>query len=152
MLYALLLTLHVLAAAAWVGGMACMHFAVRPAAVAALQPPQRAPFMAAALGRFFAGVAVSIGVILLSGVSMIAYRGGFAALHWSTHAMLAVGLLMVAVFGHVRFASYPRVQRAASAADWKAAALQLDSIRRLVALNLVLGTLTFAIALAGRTL
>lgn len=152
MLDALLLTLHVLAAAAWVGGMACMHFAVRPAAVAVLQPPQRVPFMAAALGRFFTGVAVSIGVILLSGVSMIVHGGGFAGLHWSTHAMLAAGLLMIAVFGHVRFASYPRVQRAAAAADWKAAALQLDSIRRLVAFNLVLGTLTFSIALAGRTL
>ncbi|MCM5678156.1 CopD family protein [Schlegelella sp. S2-27] len=152
MLYALLLVLHVLAAAAWVGGMACMHFAVRPAAVSALQPPQRVPFMMVVLSRFFTGVAASIGVLLVSGVSMIAYRGGFAAVHWSIHAMLAMGLLMIAVFGHVRFATYPRAQRAATAADWKAAAMQLDSIRRLVAFNLVLGTLTFAIALAGRTL
>ena len=47
-IYSFLIFLHVCAAAFWVGGMATMHFAVRPAAVALLQPPQRLPFMAAA--------------------------------------------------------------------------------------------------------
>lgn len=151
MLYpALLLVLHVLAATAWVGGMACMHFAVRPAAVALLQPPQRVPFLTAALGRFFAWVTASIVVILFTGILMMLHGGGFAGLHWRVHAMFALGLAMMAVFGHVRLATYPKMRKAAAAADWKAAAAQLDVIRRLVALNLGLGTLTFVVALGGR--
>ena len=58
-MYALFLFLHVLGTVVWVGGMVVMHFAVRPAAVALLAPPQRLPLMAAALQRFFALVTVS---------------------------------------------------------------------------------------------
>ncbi len=43
---AVLLFLHLASAAFWVGGMAVMHFAVRPAAVAVLEPPLRLPMLA----------------------------------------------------------------------------------------------------------
>jgi uncharacterized membrane protein len=148
--FALLLCLHLLAAALWVGGMAVMHFAVRPAAVATLEPPQRLAFMAATLARFFAWVGVAIVVLLASGLAMILMTGGFAAAHWSVHAMLAIGIVMMLIFGHIRFGPYPRLQRAVAALAWKDAAPQLNSIRRLVALNLALGTLVFVLAGAGR--
>lgn len=70
-LYALFLFLHVLGTVVWVGGMVVMHFAVRPAAVALLAPPQRLPLMAAALQRFFALVTVSALVVLISGLAML---------------------------------------------------------------------------------
>ncbi len=38
-----LLFLHLASAVFWVGGMAVMHFAVRPAAVSTLEPPKRLP-------------------------------------------------------------------------------------------------------------
>ena len=47
LLHAALLCLHALAAAFWVGGMAVITLAVRPAAVQTLEPPLRLAFLAA---------------------------------------------------------------------------------------------------------
>lgn len=152
MLHATLICLHVLAATVWVGGMAVMHFAVRPAAVQMLEPPLRLRFMAAALGRFFRSVTVAVLLLLGSGLALLALRGGFAAAHWSTHAMFGIGLLMMAVYGHIRMALFPRLQRALAAQDGPAAAGALNGIRLRVALNLALGTLVFVLALLGRAL
>lgn len=149
---ALLVLLHVLTAAAWVGGMAALHFAVRPAAALTLEPPQRLAFLSAALGRFFGLVTLAIALLLGSGFALIARGGGMATLHWSVHAMLALGLAMVAIFGHLHLAAHPRLQRAVGTADWPAAATALAAIRRLVAINLALGTLVFAVAIVGPAL
>lgn len=151
-LTALLLFLHLIAAAWWVGGMAVMHFAVRPSAVATLDPPLRLPFMAATLSRFFVGVSTAIGVLLASGLLMVWFAGGFAHVHWSVHAMLAIGLVMMALFLHLRFAPYPRLLRAVAAREWPVAAANLNVIRKLVAVNLVLGLIVFALAVLGRAL
>ncbi|GAA4336261.1 CopD family protein [Variovorax defluvii] len=150
--HALLLLLHLLAAAFWVGGMAVMHFAVRPSAVAVLEPPLRLPLMAQALSRFLAGVAVAIAVLLASGFGMVWLAGGFARVHWSVHAMLGIGLMMMALYLHIRFAPHPRLQRAVAAREWPVAAAQLNTIRKLVELNLVLGVVVFALAIVGRVL
>jgi uncharacterized membrane protein len=152
MTHALLLCLHLLAATVWVGGMAVMHFAVRPAAVQTLEPALRLPFMAAALGRFFAWVGAAIVVLLASGLALIFLAGGFAAAHWSVHAMFALGLLMMAIFGHIRFGPYRRLQRAVAAREWPKAAPLLNSIRQAVATNLGLGTAVFVLAVVGRAL
>jgi uncharacterized membrane protein len=151
MLHATLLCLHLLAATWWVGGMAVMHFAVRPAAVQTLEPPLRLPFMAVSLGRFFGGVSVAVPVLLASGLAMM-LGGGSGAAHWSVHMMFGVGLVMMAVYGHIRFAAYPRLQRAVAAREWPAAAAQLNAIRQRVALNLGLGTAVFVLAMVGRAL
>jgi uncharacterized membrane protein len=76
-----LLLFHLLAASFWVGGMAIMHSAVRPAAVATLEPPKRLGFMAGALSRFFVGVSVSIVVLLASGLWMVILAGDFSPVH-----------------------------------------------------------------------
>src|SRR6476469_823214 len=132
--------------------MAAMHAAVRPAAVETLEAPVRLGLMAAALRRFFAGVALAIVVLLVSGVTMVVLSGGLSRVHWSVHAMLGVGLVMVALFGHVRLAVYPRLRRALAEQAWPVAAASLDGIRRLVVVNLVLGTAVFVIAIVGRAL
>jgi uncharacterized membrane protein len=152
LLHATLLCLHLLAAALWVGGMAVMHFAVRPAAVQTLEPPSRLPFMAAALGRFFAWVSAAVVVLLASGLAMLLLGGGFAAAHWSVHAMFAIGLLMMAVYGHIRFAVFPRLQQAVAARSWPQAAAQLNVIRIRVVFNLMLGTAVFVLAVVARVL
>jgi uncharacterized membrane protein len=147
---AALLFLHLLAAAFWVGGMAAMHFSVRPAAVATLEPPQRLAFMASALSRFFMGVSIAIATSLASGLLLVWTLGGFGRVHWNVHAMFAVGLVMMALFLHVRFAPYPRLRRAIEAREWPVAAANLDAIRKLVAVNLALGVLVFALAIVGQ--
>lgn len=152
MTHALLICLHLLAAALWVGGMLTMHAAVRPAAVATLPPPQRLPFMAAALQRFLDLAAAAIAVLLASGALLIVQRGGFAALHVSAHAMTALGLVMTAVYLFIRLRPFALLRQAVAAAQWPVAAAALDRVRRLVLLNLVLGTGVFGIALVGRVL
>ncbi len=152
LLSAFLLCLHLLAASLWVGGMATMHFAVRPAAAVTLEPPLRLPFMTAALGRFFGWVSVAVLLLLATGFAMVGMAGGFARVHWSVHAMLALGLVMMALFGHLRFGAYPKLRRQVAAFDWAAAAVQLHSIRSLVVVNLALGVLVFIVAIVGRAL
>lgn len=164
-LYSFMLFLHVMAAVVWVGGMFLMHFAVRPSAVQLLDPPQRQPLLAAILGRFFFWVAISVAVVLASGLLMImglgaasgaiaagknAFAEGFRIAHVSVHLMFALGLAMMAVFAHIRFAPFRRLKRAVAAHDWPAGGRALDLIRLLVGLNLILGVLTIAVATIGR--
>jgi uncharacterized membrane protein len=149
-LLAFLLFLHVLAAAFWVGVMATLHFAVRPAAVATLQPPQRLPFMAGALARFLRGVDVALALLWASGLAMLMAQGGFKGAHWRVHAMLTLALVMTLVYGMVRGRAFPALRRAVAGQQWPDGAAALNTIRQLVVLNLVLGTLVFAVALVGR--
>ena len=144
----LLLCLHLLAAAFWVGGMATMHFAVRPGAVATLDPPLRLPLMAAVLTRFFGGVTIAIVVLWISGLSMVMLGGG--RMHWTVHAMLTLALVMTAVYLRIRLAPWPKLHTALAASDWPLAARQLDRIRHMVAMNLALGVAVFVVVLVGR--
>lgn len=166
-LYALMVFLHVLAVVVWVGGMFLMHYAVRPVAVAQLPPAQRLPLLAEVLGRFFRWVALSVIVVLATGVAMIfgigaaagaaeagkgAFGEGMRLAHASVHLMFGLGLLMSLVFAFIRWVPYPRLRAALAAQQLPAAAGHLDLIRRLVAVNLVLGVLTIAAATLGRAI
>jgi uncharacterized membrane protein len=163
--YAVLLFLHVLAVAIWVGGMFLMHFAVRPVAVAQLSPPQRLPLLADILGRFFNWVSIAVLLVLASGIAMIfdlgaaagaaaagksAFGEGMRLAHPSLHLMFGAGLLMSAIFAFVRLAPYVQLRKALAAQELPSAARSLDLIRKLVAFNLVLGILTIAVATVGR--
>src|SRR5512145_2106329 len=150
LLYTSMLLLHVLGVVVWVGGMFLMHVAVRPAAVELLQPPQRLLLLGAVLKRFFFWVAIAIVAVLASGLAMILEGGGFRNAHLSVHVMFAIGLAMMAIFLHIRFAPFKRLQSAVVAADWPAAARHLELVRLLVTTNLVLGILTIAVATIGR--
>lgn len=147
--WTLLLTLHLLAAVLWVGGMAFAHFALRPAAAALLAPPQRLPLLAATLGRFFRLLLVAVPLILASGLALL-LRVGMAGAPPTWHAMLLLGVVMALIFGFIVGRPYPQLRRAVAAADWPAAGAAMAVIRRWVAVNLVLGTLTVVVAVIGR--
>jgi uncharacterized membrane protein len=126
--------------------MAFMLLALRPAAVAVLQPPERVLLMAATMRRFFAMVGASIAVLLASGTPM--YTALFRATREATgqggvplgwNLMLGLGLLMMAIFGHLYFVGHARFQRAAAARDWPQAGRGATQIQRLVVTNFVLG-------------
>jgi uncharacterized membrane protein len=166
-LYAFLLFVHVLAMTVWVGGMFVMHFCVRPVTVAQLPPPQRQPLLAGVLQRFFNWVALAVLLVLASGLMMFiglgasagamargesAFLTGLRLAHPSIHLMFAIGVLMMLIFAHIRFAPFKRLQRAVAASDWPAGGKALDQIRVLVAVNLALGVLTIAVATLGRAL
>lgn len=145
MLYALLKTVHLLAVVLWVGGMLFAHFFLRPA-LAVLEPPQRLKLMREVLRRFFAAVLGASLLVLASGLWMIgrvaraAVQGGgsFAwPLDWIV--MTALGVLMLAIFGHIRFVLYRRFVVALDGGDAPAAAAALARIRTWVGTNLAIG-------------
>ena len=135
--------LHVLAAIAWLGGISFMLFALRPAAAEMLTPPQRLPLIAQTLQRFFKLVWVTIVVLLLSGLAMLLGVGmKNAPAGW--HAMLGIGLVMFALFGHLYFGPFRRLKHAVSAADWPEGGRRVGQIATLATVNLALGVLAIA--------
>jgi uncharacterized membrane protein len=142
--------LHVLGAVVWVGGMFFAYMALRPAAATLLEPPQRLPLWRETFRRFFFWVWLSVAAVLGSGLWMIALFGGFGAVGLHVHVMLALGVVMMLIFGHVYFSPYRRLTRLVAEKSWKPAGEALGQIRKLVALNLTLGLLTIAVGTAGR--
>jgi uncharacterized membrane protein len=138
---------HLLGVTVWVGGMVFAHFCLRTS-LAELTPQSRLPLMESALGKFFNWVTGSVVVILLSGGYMMTKVGDMHA-PWPIQAMAGTGILMMLLFGHLRFALFPRVQRAVQSQRWPDGAQAMTSIRRLVVVNLVLGVVTIYLAVIG---
>ncbi len=135
---------HLAAAIVWLGGMTFILGALRPVAVAQLQPPSRLPLMAGVLSRFFVAVWASIAVLLLSGVFMLVAVGmKNAPIGW--HLMLGIGLLMFAIFGHLYFGPWRRMKAAVAVGDWPEAGQRMAQIHPLVVANFVLGWLAVAL-------
>jgi uncharacterized membrane protein len=148
--FALLKTAHLLGVVLWVGGMLFAHFFLRPS-LAVLEPPLRLKLMRDVLRRFFAAVAVASLLVVASGFGMIhlaavGAAGGFAwPIDWI--AMTALGLLMLAIFGHIRFVLYRRFGAALDAADAPAAAAGLARLRAWVGANLAIGLILITLVL-----
>jgi uncharacterized membrane protein len=142
----LLVFLHLAAAVFWMGGMAFMVLALRPAAHAQLEPPQRLPLMVQVLRRFFVVVVASIAVLVASGVPLLLQvPGAQAPRGW--HVMAGLGLAMMLVFGHIFFAPWKRAQRAVAAQDWPEAGKRMNQIALLVKFNLGIGWIAIAAVL-----
>lgn len=145
----LLLFLHLAAAIFWMGGMGFVLLALRPAAHAQLQPPQRLTLMVQVLRRFFVLVIASIAVLLATGVPLLLQLPGAQAPRgW--HAMAGLGLLMVLVFGHIFFAPWRRMQGAVAAQQWPEGGKRVNQIALLVKLNFALGWIAIAAVMLWR--
>jgi uncharacterized membrane protein len=138
------LFLHLLAAMFWIGGMAFTLYIVRPAAIAALQQPQRVQLTSAVMGRFTRLVTIAVPVLLATGLHLIFAMGGFGAVRPAVHIMFGGALVMFAIFGYVAHGCYPKVRRHVEAQEWPAAGALLERIRKLVMANLALGVLIVA--------
>ena len=143
---ALMKFLHLAAAIVWLGGIAFMLFSLRPAAVALLAPPQRLPLITQVLRRFFVGVWLAVAVLLVTGLVMLLNVGmKNAPAGW--HAMLGIGLLMFALFGHLYFGPFRRLKLAVGASDWPEGGRRVGQIATLALVNLVLGVVAIAAVL-----
>ncbi|MCV2419593.1 CopD family protein [Paucibacter sp. DJ2R-2] len=153
MIYATLKTLHVLSIIVWIGGMVFAHFFLRPA-VAQLEAPLRLRLMHDVLGRFFQAVLVASLLTLASGVWMlgrvakqVVQSGGNFEMPLAWTVMAVLGVVMVAIFMHIRFALYKRFSRAVAVSEWAAAGAALAQIRTWVSVNLGLGVLVVLVTL-----
>jgi uncharacterized membrane protein len=137
------LALYLLCAVLWVGGMFFAYVVLRPSLVA-IEPPQRMLLHTQVFRRFFLVVWHAMPIAVLSGFAMIYGRyGGMAGVGWNVHAMLGLGLLMSAIFLFLVFGPYKRFRRTT---DRTRMAASMDSIRKLIGVNLVLGLVTVVIA------
>lgn len=131
-----LLTLHLLAAVAWVGGIFFAYMALRPASML-LDPPQRLALWAAAFGRFFPWVWGFVAVLLVSGHSLFLLTADAASA--GLLAMAGIGWVMSLLFAYLYFVLFANLKRAVAASDMPAAAQAMAGIRPVMATNLVLG-------------
>lgn len=146
----IVISLHVLSAIIWVGGMFFAHQVLRPAALQ-LDPKVRLPLWARTFARFFPWVWAAIIVLPLSGYWMIFTQlGGMRSLGMYVHIMQTLGLVMILIFLHVFFGPYRRFRQALAQNDLPAAGQRLAQIRRLVGVNLILGLIVAVVAVGGR--
>ena len=153
MIYVTLKTLHVLSIIVWIGGMVFAHFFLRPA-VAHLEPPVRLRLMHDVLGRFFKAVLVASLLTLVSGVWMlgrvakqVVQSGGSFEMPLAWTIMAVLGVVMVAIFLHIRFALFKRLGQAVAMSDWPGGGAAMAQIRTWVSINLGLGVLVLLVAL-----
>jgi uncharacterized membrane protein len=145
----LLLLLHLLGAIAWVGGMWFAYFCLRPAAAETLDPTKRLPLWVATFERFLRYIAAAVVVLVSSGFTLLIQAGLRAApVGWLV--MAGLGLAMSLVFSYVYLILFPRLRAHCLASAWPNAATVMNSIRKLVALNLVLALLTVIAAVFAR--
>ncbi len=150
---AIALTLHLLSAVIWVGGMFFAYMVLRPVAETLLAPPQRLPLWNQSFARFFRWVWVAVIVLLASGYFMAYTRFGTQTnFPVYIHLMQGLGILMMLVFSHCFFAPYRRLRQALAANDLPEAGRRQCQIRNLVGITLTLGLVVVAIAGAGRML
>ena len=127
---AVLIALHTLAAAVWLGAL-FYGLKVLPKGLAALDPADRVRFAAAAAPRFFGLVAI------------VAATPGYA------HAMAICGWIMIGVAGAAWMGPAARLRRAARGDDPASAAPALAQLRRYVAINAVLAVAATILGAAG---
>jgi uncharacterized membrane protein len=155
MIYAALKAIHLLSIIVWIGGMVFVQFFLRPA-VTSLEAPQRVRLMHEVLGRFFNAVLVAAALVLGSGIWMIGrvakqavQSGGNFKMPIEWMVMSVLGVVMVLIFAHIRFALYKRLSRAVTAAAWPAGGAALASIRTWVMVNLAIGVVIVLITQVG---
>ncbi|MCU1750483.1 CopD family protein [Pseudomonas sp. 6D_7.1_Bac1] len=147
--FALIYTLHVLAALIWVGGMFFAWMVLRPAAMKALEGPARLRLWVEVFQRFFVWVWIAVVILPISGVGLIHLRfSGFETAPRYVQIMMGLYLVMTALFIRIQALKLPQLRNAVLAEDWPTGAATLGTIRRLVGINLLLGLLLVAVASA----
>jgi len=93
-------------------------------------------------------LALASGVWMLGRVAkQVVQAGGSFEMPLAWTVMAVLGVAMVAIFMHIRFALYKRLERAVVASDWATGAAALAQIRNWVATNLGLGILVVIVTL-----
>ncbi len=141
--------LHLLSVVIWVGGMFFAYVVLRPAAAEVLQPPERLKLWDKVFSNFFTWVWGAVGLVLATGLYMIYLFGGMGNVGQYIHIMLLLGIVMMAIFVYVYFKQYVPFRLAVAAQEWPKAGAILVTIRKLVATNVVLGLITFAVVILG---
>lgn len=147
------ITLHLLAAVIWIGGMFFAHMVLRPSALQLLEPPLRLSLWNSCFKRFFLWVWLSVILLPVTGYWMVfEIYGGFDQSGWPTRIMHISGLIMIVLFLYLFSSPYRNFKRYIAEQNYPAAGDPLARIRTIVGTNLVIGLFTITIAAAGKHL
>jgi uncharacterized membrane protein len=141
-IYAGVKALHLLCAVLWVGGMFFAYVVLRPS-LAAIEAPQRMLLHTQVFRKFFLVIWHAMPLILITGFAMIGLNWNMATAPWQIQAMMGLGLLMAAVFLAIVFGPYRQFRRTT---DRNRMASSLNTIRKLIGVNLILGLATVIVA------
>jgi len=146
----ILLAAHVLSAVFWVGGMAFAYMVLRPAA-GALDAPQRLELWRRVFATFLPWAGVAALVLIASGYMMMfaIYKSAANAPAY-IHMMEGLGLVMLVIYLYLVMRPWQRFKKAVDTGATADAAAGLATIRKIVAVNLVVGVLVIIVATAGR--
>lgn len=149
----LAISLHVLSAVIWVGGMFFAYLVLRPIAAIQLEPPVRLTLWSNVFSKFFPWVWVSVVLLLGTGFWLISVKfGGMKNIGVHIHIMMSIGIIMSLMFMHLFFAPRKRLTKAVLENNWEEAGKSLGQIRMLMGINLIFGLAVIVIATAGRYL
>ncbi len=130
--------LHILAAVVWIGGMAFNLLVVRPS-MSAVEPSQRIKLAVAILKRFILFVWASIGLLIVTGISMALPKFSLTTAYGITLLFkIAIVGMMILIVIFIRYFFLPKLEFliAQSSPD---VSKTMGQIAALVKLNLVLG-------------
>ncbi len=146
------ITLHLLAAIIWIGGMFFAYMVLRPCAAQLLPPPQRITLWHGCFKQFFPWVWGSIIVLAGTGYGMaLMLFGGISGSGWHIKVMGFNGLLMITLFVYLYLHPYAQFKRLVDKEDYPEAGQALATIRAVIGTNLIIGLLTTITAAMGRT-
>ncbi len=147
---ALAVTLHLLAAVVWVGGMFFAVYVLRLAA-GPMEPPDRVSLWQRSFVKFFPWVWISVVLLPATGYLLIfGLHGSMATLPLPYHLMHGLGWIMILIFLHLWFVPYARFKKALAEGDVPGAGKHLNTIRILVTTNLYIGLINVLIGASGR--
>ena len=140
-LWGLVLAVHLLSWATWLGGAAYALFVLRPS-LGLLDTTQRNSVHLQTLRRFFRLVWHVMPMVLVTGWLMLAFPlGGFNNPDWHIQTMQALGVLMALVFAYAFFGPFRKARRALRPQQGT-----FDSIRSLLSVTLLLGGAVVVVA------
>ena len=142
-----LITLHLLAAALWIGGMFFSLYILRPVCLKALEGPSRLMLMMGVMSRFFATVWLLVSLLLATGFAMLANISLSLTDHsWVGITMLVIGTGMALIFLYAFFVPFHHAKTAFASNNAPATGQHLEAIRKLVVTNF---SLSLLLILAG---
>jgi uncharacterized membrane protein len=142
-------TLHVLAASIWITGMLVAWIALRPATLAGLSEPLRLQRLVSIFPRVFGWVWVAVLILPISGVVMMRLRfAGFETAPRHVQLMIGLYVVMVALFLRMHGLQLPVLRKAVASQAWTEGTTAVTHMRRLVAVDLLLGLAVVVVAVA----
>lgn len=146
----LAISIHIIAATLWVGGIFLVFQVFRPAAMS-LEPPIRLKLFLNVFSRFFPWVWLFIVLLVLSGYWD--WQSRFSALEPTPiylHAMHIIGWVMIALFAWLYFKPFAQLKKAIAEENYPLAGATINTkMKPIIIINLTLGLLEAIIGVTG---